>query len=86
MEVSGPTLFPPTLLGRQDGEGASSGQDPRFTNGIAMLKSADNPSNAMNKSNDRLHGMRKMLRWCLNVFEKIVVKHLHKSLKIHTSR
>ncbi|GFV52428.1 putative mariner transposase [Trichonephila clavipes] len=27
-----------------------------------------------------------MLRWCLNVFEKIVVKHLHKSLKIHTSR
>ncbi|GFW88638.1 hypothetical protein TNCV_829071 [Trichonephila clavipes] len=27
-----------------------------------------------------------MLHWCLNVFEKIVIKHLHKSLKIHTSR
>ncbi|GFU49872.1 hypothetical protein TNCV_4686371 [Trichonephila clavipes] len=27
-----------------------------------------------------------MLRWCLNVFEKIVVKYLLKSLKIHTSR
>ncbi|GFW59915.1 hypothetical protein TNCV_4863731 [Trichonephila clavipes] len=24
MEVSGPVLFPPTLLGRQDGEGATS--------------------------------------------------------------
>ncbi|GFU33204.1 hypothetical protein TNCV_4157071 [Trichonephila clavipes] len=35
---------------------------------------------------DRLHGTRKMLRWCLNVFENIVVKHLYKSLKIHTSR
>ncbi|GFU31900.1 hypothetical protein TNCV_1111551 [Trichonephila clavipes] len=29
---------------------------------------------------------RKMLRWFLNVFEKIVAKHLHKSLKLHTSR
>ncbi|GFT20109.1 hypothetical protein TNCV_4994721 [Trichonephila clavipes] len=27
-----------------------------------------------------------MLRWCLNVFEKIVAKHLHKSLRLHTSR
>ncbi|GFT26082.1 mariner Mos1 transposase [Trichonephila clavipes] len=27
-----------------------------------------------------------MLRWCLNELKKIVVKHLHKLLKIHTSR
>ncbi|GFW08589.1 hypothetical protein TNCV_2776101 [Trichonephila clavipes] len=27
-----------------------------------------------------------MLRFCLNVFEKIVAKHLHKLLKLHTSR
>ncbi|GFU73844.1 histone-lysine n-methyltransferase setmar-like protein [Trichonephila clavipes] len=40
----------------------------------------------MNPLDDRLHGTRKMLRWCLNMFEKIVVKYLHKSLKIHTSR
>ncbi|GFV37337.1 mariner Mos1 transposase [Trichonephila clavipes] len=40
----------------------------------------------MNTLDDRLHGTLKMLRWCLNVFEKIVVKHLHKSLKIYTSR
>ncbi|GFX78511.1 uncharacterized protein TNCV_29511 [Trichonephila clavipes] len=40
----------------------------------------------MKTLDDQLHGERKMLRWCLNVFEKIVVKHLHKSLKMHTSR
>ncbi|GFV45561.1 hypothetical protein TNCV_4855831 [Trichonephila clavipes] len=34
----------------------------------------------------RLHGTQKMLRWCLNVFEKIVDKHLHKLLRLHTSR
>ncbi|GFW75086.1 hypothetical protein TNCV_447911 [Trichonephila clavipes] len=26
IEVSGPALFPPTLLGRQDGDGATSGE------------------------------------------------------------
>ncbi|GFU09579.1 hypothetical protein TNCV_3026261 [Trichonephila clavipes] len=47
---------------------------------------AENPSKTMNTLDDRLHGMRKMLRWCLNVFEKIIVQHLHKALKGHTSR
>ncbi|GFV89402.1 hypothetical protein TNCV_4152211 [Trichonephila clavipes] len=28
---------------------------------------------------------RKMLRWCLNVFKKIAVKHLSKLLRLHTS-
>ncbi|GFX15945.1 hypothetical protein TNCV_522521 [Trichonephila clavipes] len=35
----------------------------------------------MNMLDDRLHGKWKMLRWCLNVFKNIVVRHLHKSLK-----
>ncbi|GFU79149.1 hypothetical protein TNCV_2136721 [Trichonephila clavipes] len=35
---------------------------------------------------DRLPGKREILRWCLNVFENVVVKHLHKSLRLHTSR
>ncbi|GFX48239.1 hypothetical protein TNCV_2920561 [Trichonephila clavipes] len=26
------------------------------------------------------------MRWCLNVFKEIVVKHLHKSLRLHTSK
>ncbi|GFX02588.1 hypothetical protein TNCV_728421 [Trichonephila clavipes] len=61
-------------------------RNPSFTNGIGVLKRADNPLDAMNTLDDRLHGTQKMLCWYLNVFEKIVVKHLHKSLKIHTSR
>ncbi|GFT64460.1 hypothetical protein TNCV_2382171 [Trichonephila clavipes] len=36
--------------------------------------------------NDLHYGTQEMFRWCLNVFEKIVVKHLYTSLKIHTSR
>ncbi|GFV45050.1 hypothetical protein TNCV_907971 [Trichonephila clavipes] len=56
-------------------------------NSIGVLKRAENQSKTMNALDDlRLHGMRKMLRCCLNVFEKIVTKHLHKSLKLHTSR
>ncbi|GFW98680.1 hypothetical protein TNCV_2758581 [Trichonephila clavipes] len=52
-----------------------------------ILKRADNPLKTMNTLEDlRRHGTRKMLRWCLNVLEKIVVKHLHKSLKVHTSQ
>ncbi|GFX91260.1 mariner Mos1 transposase [Trichonephila clavipes] len=39
----------------------------------------------MNTLYDQLHGTPKMLRWCLNVLEKIAVQHLHKLLKIHTS-
>ncbi|GFU26173.1 integrase catalytic domain-containing protein [Trichonephila clavipes] len=61
-------------------------RDPRFTNGIGVLKRVDNPLKTMDMLEDRLYGTRKMLRWCLNVFEKNVVKHLHKLLKIHTSR
>ncbi|GFU66657.1 hypothetical protein TNCV_3111411 [Trichonephila clavipes] len=53
--------------------------------GIGVLNRADNPSKTMNMLDDRLHGTREMLCWCLNVFEKIVVKHLHKLQKIHTS-
>ncbi|GFW49882.1 hypothetical protein TNCV_1885451 [Trichonephila clavipes] len=34
----------------------------------------------------QLHETLKMLRWCLDVFEKIVAKHLNKSLRLHTSR
>ncbi|GFX03571.1 hypothetical protein TNCV_4751561 [Trichonephila clavipes] len=60
-------------------------RDPRFTNGISVLKRADNPSKTMNTLGDRLHGTRKMLRWCLKVFEKIVAKHLKNSLRLHTS-
>ncbi|GFU89076.1 hypothetical protein TNCV_2895241 [Trichonephila clavipes] len=34
-----------------------------------------------------LHGTWKMLRWmCLNMLEKIVAKHLCKSLRLHTFR
>ncbi|GFV57819.1 hypothetical protein TNCV_3071981 [Trichonephila clavipes] len=54
-----------------------------FTYGIGGLKRTDSPSNTLD---DRLHGTCKMLRWCLNVLEKIVVKHLLKSLKMPTSR
>ncbi|GFX64993.1 hypothetical protein TNCV_451311 [Trichonephila clavipes] len=64
----------------------STMRDPRFANGIGVLKRDDNPSKMMNSLDDRLHGTRKMLCWFLNLFEKIVVKHLHKSLKIHTSQ
>ncbi|GFY25552.1 hypothetical protein TNCV_2486721 [Trichonephila clavipes] len=60
-------------------------RSPRSTNGIEVLKRADNPSK-LNTFDNRLYGTQRMLRWCLNVFEKIVVKHLHKSLKLHTSR
>ncbi|GFV87140.1 hypothetical protein TNCV_5113581 [Trichonephila clavipes] len=41
----------------------------------------------MNALDDlRLHASRKMLRWCLNVLEKIVSNDLHKSLRLRTSR
>ncbi|GFU82104.1 hypothetical protein TNCV_1326481 [Trichonephila clavipes] len=59
-------------------------RNPRFTNNINVLKMADNTSKAMDTLDDRLQGKQKMLRWCLNMFGKIIVKHLHKSLKIHT--
>ncbi|GFW98467.1 hypothetical protein TNCV_3790981 [Trichonephila clavipes] len=50
------------------------------------LKRANNSSKAMNAFDDlRLHGTRKMWRWCLNVFEKIVAKHLHKLLRLYSS-
>ncbi|GFX16831.1 hypothetical protein TNCV_2518091 [Trichonephila clavipes] len=62
-------------------------RDPSFGNGIGVLKRAQNPSKTMIALDDLLlYGTRKMLRWCLNVFEKIVTKHLHKSLRLHTSR
>ncbi|GFU29917.1 hypothetical protein TNCV_1686941 [Trichonephila clavipes] len=61
-------------------------RDPRFTIGIGVLKRADNPSKKMCTLDDQLHGKWKMLRWCLNVFEKIVSKHFHKSLTIITFR
>ncbi|GFY13800.1 hypothetical protein TNCV_985721 [Trichonephila clavipes] len=48
-------------------------------NGIGVLKRAENPSKTINALDYRLYKKRKMLRWCLNAFEKIVVKHLHKS-------
>ncbi|GFX09448.1 hypothetical protein TNCV_4698341 [Trichonephila clavipes] len=57
-----------------------------LTNGIGVLKRPDNPSKTMNTLDNRLHGTQKMLRWYLNVFEKIVVKQFHKSLNIHTSQ
>ncbi|GFW48691.1 hypothetical protein TNCV_4242721 [Trichonephila clavipes] len=35
-------------------------RDPRFTNGICVLKRVENPSNTMNSLDDlRPHGMRK---------------------------
>ncbi|GFT55265.1 hypothetical protein TNCV_4611381 [Trichonephila clavipes] len=62
-------------------------RDPRFTNGIGVLKRAENPSKTMNTMEVlQLHGTRNMLRWCLNVFENIVARHLNKSLRLHTSR
>ncbi|GFU72942.1 hypothetical protein TNCV_4636761 [Trichonephila clavipes] len=60
--------------------------EPRFKNGIGCLKRADSPSKTMNTLDDRLHGTWKMLCLYLNVFVKIVVKRLHKPLKLHTSR
>ncbi|GFW04196.1 hypothetical protein TNCV_2669611 [Trichonephila clavipes] len=60
-------------------------------NDIGVLKRAENSSNTITTLDDRrLLGTPKIagivgLRWCLNVFGKIVVKHLNKSLKIHTS-
>ncbi|GFT85010.1 putative mariner transposase [Trichonephila clavipes] len=62
-------------------------RDLRFTNGIGVLKKSENPLNTMNALDDlQLHGTRKMLCWCLNVFEKIAAKHLKKLLRLHTSR
>ncbi|GFT25034.1 hypothetical protein TNCV_179491 [Trichonephila clavipes] len=62
-------------------------RDSRFMNVIGVLKMAENPSKTMNALDDfRLHETRKMLRWCLNVLEKIVAKHLNKSLRLHPYR
>ncbi|GFV38972.1 hypothetical protein TNCV_965381 [Trichonephila clavipes] len=56
-------------------------------NSIGVLKKAEIPSKTMNALDEfRLHGTRKMLHWSLNVFEKIVAGHLHKSPRLHTSR
>ncbi|GFV70697.1 hypothetical protein TNCV_2022611 [Trichonephila clavipes] len=52
-----------------------------------VLNRAENPPSTMDALDDlRLHGTRKMLHWCLIVLEKIVVKHLNKSLRLHISR
>ncbi|GFW72078.1 hypothetical protein TNCV_4789661 [Trichonephila clavipes] len=60
---------------------------PRFTKGIGVLKRAENLLNTRNALDElRLHGTRKKLRWGLNVFKKIVAKHLNEPLKHHTSR
>ncbi|GFW63459.1 hypothetical protein TNCV_401251 [Trichonephila clavipes] len=61
-------------------------RDQMSVNSTEVLKRGDNPSNTMSTFGDRLHGMNKMLWWCLNVFEKIVVKHFQKSWKVHTAR
>ncbi|GFV53488.1 hypothetical protein TNCV_4746361 [Trichonephila clavipes] len=56
-------------------------------NGIGVLKRAENPSKTKNALDDlRLNGMQKMLRWFLNVFQKIVAEHLQKLPRLHTSR
>ncbi|GFU62777.1 hypothetical protein TNCV_2388161 [Trichonephila clavipes] len=61
--------------------------DPWFTNDLGVLKWAKNPLIIMNALDDlRLNGTWKTLRWCLNVFEKIVAKHLNISLRLHISR
>ncbi|GFW63507.1 hypothetical protein TNCV_401731 [Trichonephila clavipes] len=58
---------------------------PSFTQGIGVLKRAENPSNSMSTLDDlRLYRTQEMLRWCVCVFKKIVVEHLNKSLKLHT--
>ncbi|GFT13628.1 transposable element Tcb2 transposase [Trichonephila clavipes] len=63
------------------------GRYPRITNSIGILKRAENPSNTMNAlDNPRLHRAWKMLRWCLNVFEKIVAKHEQISEATHFSK
>ncbi|GFW28152.1 hypothetical protein TNCV_2818301 [Trichonephila clavipes] len=60
-------------------------RDPRLTNGIGILKSVENPSKTMNALDDfPLDETLKMLRWSQNVFEKIIAKHLRKSLRLHT--
>ncbi|GFW48286.1 hypothetical protein TNCV_1108491 [Trichonephila clavipes] len=59
---------------------------PMFTIATGVLKRDDNPSKTIKTLDDRLHETRKMLRWCLNVFEKIVAKNLNKSLRLHTFR
>ncbi|GFY12505.1 hypothetical protein TNCV_1799271 [Trichonephila clavipes] len=62
-------------------------QNPRFSNSFGVLKTADNPLNTINALDDLwLHGRWKVLRWFLNMFEKIVAKHLNKSPKLHTAR
>ncbi|GFW64378.1 hypothetical protein TNCV_274021 [Trichonephila clavipes] len=56
-------------------------QEPRFPNSVGIL------INTMDALHDfRLNETLKMLRWCLNVFGKIIDKHLHKSLRGHISR
>ncbi|GFX06414.1 hypothetical protein TNCV_2939421 [Trichonephila clavipes] len=48
-------------------------RDQRFTKGNEAFKRAEIQLQPMSALDDlRLHGMRKMLRWCLNVFKKIV--------------
>ncbi|GFX20468.1 hypothetical protein TNCV_3488251 [Trichonephila clavipes] len=55
--------------------------------GLGVLKRAENPSKTMNALDElRVYKTRKMLHCCLNEFEKIIVKHLHRSLKIHISQ
>ncbi|GFV03607.1 hypothetical protein TNCV_5005281 [Trichonephila clavipes] len=54
---------------------------------MASAFERENSSKTMNALDYlQLHGTHKMLRWCLKVFEKIIAKHLHKSLRLHTSR
>ncbi|GFT52034.1 hypothetical protein TNCV_4999231 [Trichonephila clavipes] len=46
----------------------------------------NNPLKTVNALDNRLNGTRKMLCLCLNVSEKIVVKHMYKLLKLNTPR
>ncbi|GFX20478.1 hypothetical protein TNCV_3488351 [Trichonephila clavipes] len=50
------------------------------------LRFKESSESTSKTKDDRLQGTRKMLRWCLNILEKIIVRRLHKPLKIHTSR
>ncbi|GFX84519.1 hypothetical protein TNCV_560341 [Trichonephila clavipes] len=62
-------------------------RDTEFTNSIGVSKRAENPWSTKNALDDlRLHGTRKMLRLCLNVYKKIVTKYMNKSLTLYTSR